>query len=299
MLQLEKRQNIIDIPFSKIHNDQIEFQIKDIQTLFDPQHYHDIEYPHRLSFNVIMIVIEGEGKHFIDFKTYEYKTGSIFFIAKGQIHAFSINKKAKCFLLQFTDTFLNRLVKNYLNDIFDFMRFSPHMSLDKGSFLPILENFKLLKAEYQKDVDLLKEPILQSLLQAFLLTLKRERTNQTLTLTHNDQKLYHDFLNLVRKKHKYSLHVKDYLKALDVSIKTLSNVINKYTGHSTKVYLNEYLLLEIKRYLLDEGLTLQEITHKLDFDEPTNLVKFFKRFEKMTPSEFKNAASTASNNEAL
>jgi len=289
------KKSIIDIPFSKIHDDQIEFQIKDIQTLFDPEHYHDIEYPHRLNFNVIMIVIEGEGKHFIDFETYEYKKGSIFFIAKGQIHAFSVNKQVKCFLLQFTDTFLNRLVKDYLNDIFDFMRYPPHISLKQSSFLPLLENFNLLNNEYQKDVDTLKEPILQSLLQAFLLTLKRERTNQVSAVTNKDKKLYHDFLNIVRKKHKYSLHVNDYLKELGVSIKTLSNVLNKYTGRSTKIYLNEYLLLEIKRYLLDEGLTLQEIANKLDFDEPTNLVKFFKRFEKMTPSEFKNAVSVNNN----
>lgn len=284
----EQDKTILDIPFTKLNDDQIEFQIKDVQTLFGPGLYHDIEYPHRLHFNVIMLVLEGEGTHAIDFETYEYQKGSIFLIAKGQIHAFTINKKAKCLMLQFTDTFLNRLVKNSVNDIFDFMRYPPRMQLDEVSFLPLINTMNLLYEEYGNKADSFKEPILQSLLQAFLLQLKRRREDQGLVLVSRDQKLYHQFLEMVRKEHKYSLHVNEYIKKLDISIKTLSNVLHKYTGRSTKTYLNEYLLLEIKRYLLDESLTLQEIADRLDFDEPTNLVKFFKRFEKMTPSEFKN-----------
>jgi len=59
-------------------------------------------------------------------------------------------------------------------------------------------------------------------------------------------------------------------------------------------YLDEFLLLEIKRHLLDDKLTLQEISNNLNFDEPTNLVKFFKRLEKQTPIEFRKIVSQIS-----
>ncbi|NCB14178.1 MAG: AraC family transcriptional regulator, partial [Erysipelotrichia bacterium] len=90
---------------------------------------------------------------------------------------------------------------------------------------------------------------------------------------------------------KYTVKVDDYSRKLGISTRTLTNLLNKYTGKSTKIYLNEFLHLEIKRYLLDENLTIQEISDKLDFDELTNLVKFFKKFEKMTPSEYRKINS--------
>ena len=45
--------------------------------------------------------------------------------------------------------------------------------------------------------------------------------------------------------------------------------------------------LGLTYHLLDGNITLQQIADKLDFDEASNLIKFFKKFEKMTPSEFK------------
>ncbi|WP_108063293.1 helix-turn-helix domain-containing protein [Poseidonibacter lekithochrous] len=101
--------------------------------------------------------------------------------------------------------------------------------------------------------------------------------------------MYNRFLYLVRNTHKYTLRVEDYARALDISTKTLTRILSKYTNRTTKVYLDEFLLIKIKRYLLDEGLTLQEIANRVDFDEITNLIKFFKKFEKRTPSEFKKA----------
>ncbi|MGB0990817.1 MAG: helix-turn-helix domain-containing protein, partial [Halarcobacter sp.] len=66
-----------------------------------------------------------------------------------------------------------------------------------------------------------------------------------------------------------------------------TRIINKYLNKSTKVYLNELLILEIKRCLLDENLTLHEISNKLEFDEITNLIKFFKKLEGIAPGDFK------------
>lgn len=284
-----KKQRLINISFPKLKNtnNQIEFQIIDMETLFDIKSNHDIEYPHRLEFNLIIIVMDGEGIHNIDFKSYKYKKGTIFFIKKHQVHNFIINPKLKCYLLQFTDTFLNSLVKNSVFDIFDYMRYPVDIQLEKNSLDDILSNLDILNNQLQAKDDEYKEFILQSLLQAFLLQLKRYRQSQTLNLKDKEQVFYQKFLNMVHNSHKYSIKVDDYSKRLEISSRTLTNLLNKYTGKSTKTYLNEFLLLEIKRYLLDESMTIQEIADILEFDEATNLVKFFKKYENTTPSEYR------------
>ncbi len=284
-----RKKRLLNIPFTKVklYHTKMEFQIANMKTLFEKKANHNLEEPHILDFNLIMIVVEGEGSHNIDFKEYKYKKGSIFFVKRNQVHSFKINPDLDCYLLEFTDTFLNRLVKNSVYDIFDYMRYPVHMNLDLNSFNDILININIINSQLKTNDDEFKEPILQSLLQSLLLQLKRKRKKQTLNLKDKDQIIYQKFLNIVHNSHKYSMKVDNYSRELNISARTLTNLLNKYTGKSTKTYLNEFLLFEIKRYLLDESLSIQEISNILDFDEATNLIKFFKKLENKTPSEFK------------
>jgi len=281
----DNRQGIPNLSFKKPSESQIEFQILSINELFHRGINKSLETPHRLDFNAI-IIMDNEGIHNIDFTPYPYTKGTVFFIARHQIHSFVVTPNSSGYLLFFTDTFLNRLIQNNIHDLFDYMRFPVKLQLtDHAS--SIYQNLSLLVEEMEAPLDYVKEPILLSLLQSLLLKLKRQRDTQAIVLSSKDQLIYQNFKNLVYKHHSYTKHVNDYAKTLKISTKTLTNLLHKYTGKSTKMYLDDFLLLHIKRFLLDESLTLQNIADKLDFDEATNLVKFFKRTEGTTPSHFK------------
>lgn len=285
-MQIEKNR-FLNIPFTKVklYDTQMEFQIANMKTLFEKKANHDLEEAHRLDFNLIMVVIEGQGIHNIDFEEYNYSKGTIFFIKRHQSHSFKINPNLNCYLLEFTDDFLNRLVKNSVYDIFDYMRYPVNMKLDIDSLNDLLINIDIINSQLGAEDDEFKEPILQSLLQSLLLQLKRKR--QISNLKDKEQIIYQKFLNIVHTSHNYSMKVDEYSRKLGISARTLTNLLNKYTGKSTKAYLNEFLFLEIKRLLLEKSLTINEISDELNFDEPTNLIKFFKKFENMTPSEYK------------
>jgi len=278
---------MLNIPLTKSIENQIEFDIIELNDLLKLASWKDLESPHRLDFNLIMIVIEGEGIQNIDFKSYEYSKGTIFFVKSHQALSFKMNANLKCFFLEFTDNFLNKLIKNNIHNIFDYMKYPVNMQLSDSHFNDVINNINLLIEQLKIPVDDFKELILQSLLQSLLLQLTRNRILESLPLNNKEQKLYSDFIHLVHNSHTYTDQVNDYSKKLNISVRTLSNILYKYTNKSTKVYLDEFLLLEIKRYLLDDTLTLQEISNNLNFDEPTNLVKFFKRLEKQTPIKFK------------
>lgn len=277
--------NIINIPFPKIDNQTVEFQILDLKTLFKIKIPHNIEYYHRLQFNFIMIVLEGEGIHRIDFKDYTYKKGTVFFIKKNQVHAFKLNPKLQCYILQFTDDFLNSLIKDCVDNIFDYMKYESTMQLSKSLFEDINLNIQLLNNQLKKSTDKYKESILQSLFQSLLFQLKRQREKANTKI--KEQNIYLKFVQEVQSSHNYSKKVSDYAKNFNISTKTLSKKIKNHTGEYTKDYLNKYLIIQIKRYLLDENLTIQEIANKLEFDETTNLIKFFKKYENKSPTEFK------------
>lgn len=280
---------IPDAEFQKEHEQQIEFDLTTIQKLNSRDLDHSIEKPHRVGFNVIMIVFEGKGVHTVDFVPYSYRKGTVFFIAKDQIHNFKINPDSDAYLLPFTDSFLNRLVVNddlnILHEIFDYIYYPAKIQLDDAIYEDVLKLLQVLEKEFSIKIDNFKELILTPLLQAMILKLSRERLSQRLPLEHKDKSLYMKFKQL-SLDHNYAVHVNDYAKMLDVSSKTLTNMLNKYLGKSTKKYLDEHLILQIKRLLLNDNLTIEKVSDKLCFDEPTNMVKFFKRHEGITPSEF-------------
>jgi len=285
---MENDKKIIEVPFQKLNDEHFDFQIISMEELLKVTTTNKfLETTQRLKFNSIIIVLDGVGTHNIDCETYSYKRGTSFFIAKNQITSFNLNENMNCYILEFTDEFFSRLFKSSILDIFDYMRYSPCIQLDNKILESVINNIKLLNYQLQLPTDQFKESIIQSLFQSLLLQFKREKVKNVITIKNRDEKVYNEFIQLTRTLHKYTMRVEDYARKLDISSKTLTRIIKKYLNKPTKVYLNEFLLLEIKRYLFDEGLTLQEIANKLEFDEITNLIKFFKKFEGIAPSEFK------------
>ncbi|MBT8349260.1 MAG: helix-turn-helix domain-containing protein, partial [Sulfurovum sp.] len=267
----------------------IEFYQTTLQKLYKRKLDHSIEKPHRIGFNALFIVTQGKGMHTVDFIPYSYVKGTVFFIAKDQIHNFKVNPDCDGYILAFTDNFFNRLIVNedlsILHDIFDYIYYPAKIHLNNDIYKDVLKLTQVLEKEYTIKIDNFKELILRPLLQALILKLSRERLSHELPLEDKDKSLYLQFKKL-SLEHNYTVHVNDYAKMLDVSSKTLTNMSNKYLGKSTKKYLDAHLTLQIKRLLLDENLTIENIADKLCFDEPTNMVKFFKRFEGVTPLQF-------------
>ena len=288
----KKIENIIaDAKFIKENEPQIEFQLTTIQKIYKRTLDHLIEKPHKLgNFNVIIIITKGKGIHNVDFVPYSYEVGSVFFISKDQIHNFTINPESDGYILAFTDSFLNRIIVNeklnILYEMFDYHYYPAKMDFEGDSYLDIIELFKIIEKEFSFKLDEFKELILQALLQSTLVKFARKRLIEKIPFNSKDKSLYLRFKKLTLN-HNYTMQVNDYAKLLEVSSKTLTNMTNKYLGKSTKKHLDTQLILQIKRLLLDENLTIENISDKLYFDEPTNMLKFFKRLENITPSEFK------------
>jgi AraC family transcriptional regulator, transcriptional activator of pobA len=294
-MKTKKIDNLVpDAQFEKEVEQEIEFQLTTIQKLCKRNLDHSLEKPHKLGFNVIIIISKGKGVHTVDFISHSYEKGTVFFIKKDQIHSFKLDPSADGYLLAFTDNFLNRLIVNknlnILHEIFDYIYYPVKMQLLNDSYDDIIRLLRVLEKEFSIKIDEFKELILKPLLQAMIIKLSRDRLSQKIPLESKDKSLYLNFKQL-SLNHNYSLHVNDYAKMLNISTKTLTNMINKYLGKSTKKYLDEHLILQIKRLLLDENLTIENISDKLCFDEPTNMIKFFKRYENLTPSEFKKQHS--------
>lgn len=84
-----------------------------------------------------------------------------------------------------------------------------------------------------------------------------------------------------------SLEVKDFAALLFISPTHLSDTIKDVLGKSPCNVYEEKLIKLSKELLKDTQKSITEIAVSLTYD-PSNFTKFFKRFEGITPREFRN-----------
>lgn len=79
----------------------------------------------------------------------------------------------------------------------------------------------------------------------------------------------------------------DIAKILCVSPKHLIKLIQKTSGYHPCHFYVQKILETTKQLLLTTNLSISEIAFRLTYD-PSNFTKFFKKYEKMTPSQFRS-----------
>ena len=81
--------------------------------------------------------------------------------------------------------------------------------------------------------------------------------------------------------------VSAYADELNVTPKTLNELVKKYTGRTASDHIYKQVILEAKRSLL-LGSSVKEVAFSLQFDDPGHFSKFFKKQVGMSPADFRN-----------
>jgi len=154
-------------------------------------------------------------------------------------------------------------------------------------------HFMFLQEEFETD-DQIQGEMLRVLLKRLLIKSVRLLKNTIVdpTLEQPKMDIIRRFNLLVeasfREKHKVS----DYANLLNKSPKSLSNLFSKYNNKTPLQVINERVLLEAKKLLLQSDKSSKEIAFSLGFLEAAHFSKFFKNQVGMSPTHFKKNALT-------
>ena len=81
--------------------------------------------------------------------------------------------------------------------------------------------------------------------------------------------------------------VADYSKILGISRITLNKVAKNQYGQTVHELISHRLLREIKVKLIFTHMSISEIAYALNFSEPNNLIRFFKKHTSLTPLQYR------------
>lgn len=107
------------------------------------------------------------------------------------------------------------------------------------------------------------------------------------TLNNRDEILMNEFEILLAENVKNSRSVKFYAYHLAISTKKLNSILKKYTGKKAKEFIEERIISDSKKLIIETPDTIKQISYAMGFSEPTNFNKFFKKYNSITPLQFR------------
>ncbi|CAL2075316.1 AraC family transcriptional regulator, transcriptional activator of pobA [Tenacibaculum sp. 190524A05c] len=265
--------------------------LEDILNL-QPKDHNQFEH-HKVAFYIIAIITNGKGIHSVNYKEYPYEKGTIFTLRKNNIHKFIKSNASGKFLI-FTEDFIIQYADTYetlkLLQLFNEMLGSPKIQLNKSDYVEIENTISQIESEFFNVKDDYSINIIRNLVQIIVLKLFRIKAKEI--QNSENQNYYLKFLKLqelIEKECFESKKVSYYADKMGVTTKTLNNITQSIIDKPAKAFIDEIVILRIKRLLVSSNLSLTEIAYTAGFDLPTNFFKYFRKKTGQSPKEFKTS----------
>ena len=282
-----------DIPVRHITTPQKEpnlsesFSIRDVRNLLGGRDM--VQEIHRHDFFYILALRKGIGQHEIDFTPYPVRDHTIFMMRPGQVHHLTLKTGSTGYLIGFKTDFYYSVDKAFTRAL--------RRAGNKNIYQPEASRFnKLLLIltnifdEYHAKQEGYQEVIKASLAIFFIELLRNENppTDAADSATPYEQLRLEEFLELLEKHVATQKQVSAYADMLNLSVYQLNAVTKATLGKTCSEVINEYIILESRRYLLATTNQVNHIAYQLGYEDPSYFTRFFRKHTGYTPEAFRN-----------
>lgn len=250
-----------------------------------------VDYPHSHDCYEVLYICEGAGTHIIDFEQYPIQPHTFYFLSKGQVHFWQLNKPLKGYALLFPDDFLgapsSTVVRAHDFSFFHQVEHAPHLSVNEERRAKVCWVLEEIEHEFQ-DVNARSLTVLRAFVHILLTKLHRIY-NAEHPEDHPEEtsSLVRQFERLVSEHFLEEHSVQDYAGKMGISPSHLRDTVKAVTGMAPGHMIRQKLILEAKRLLAHDNATAAEIGYHLNFEDSSYFGRFFKRETGMSPTAFR------------
>lgn len=259
-------------------------KILDIQPL-DYDNPYDYKKLHRHDYFEIIFVSKGKGEQLIDFTRHKMGKYDIFIIYPGQVHLMD-RQNTQGLVVQFRKNafeYIHPLKHHYFyNQNAKLVCTQPLYE----HLFDLTERIKTLYHEQTKVAPITRQKAF-SYLQIILISLM-EMQHQTPHGT-NEQMILSQYIALITDNIREVKKVAEYAQMMNCSADKINQICKKGIGKTALEIIHEELLLEIRRLLLLNEMSLKEIAFALNFDTPGNFTAFVKSKTGLTPGQLQES----------
>ncbi|MBX9850446.1 MAG: AraC family transcriptional regulator [Cytophagaceae bacterium] len=250
-----------------------------------------VNKPHGHDFFILLLITEGSGTHYIDFKSYDVKPGAVFFLSPGQVHHWNLSSDINGYIIFFTKEYL--LVDFNYNKLPKLPFFytsinSPSMGLKEEELPEILKIFQHIDKEYLARQRFFHD-IIRLRLKMLLIEMERKYTGKKVMpdlMKFQENQIYR-FESLVDEHFKDHKAVSEYADMMSISIKQLMSLCKKALNKTPGDLIQERVILEAKRLLVHSDYSISMIAQMLNYTDNSYFTRLFRKATSMTPEQFR------------
>lgn len=244
--------------------------------------------PHQHDFEELIIGMQGQLEHFIDFKTTILDAPLVSFVTKGKVHRVIPklqNTKCNMWVIRFKSEFIPeitfQLYSNYHN----------HATLKLAKdycFKRLTTICEIMNVEMQQQNPDLS--VVRHLLSALFIMIEAERkkilpSENGLATTQNTT--LQNFLKILEENYHRPVSVDFYAEKLFMSARNLNLICKNILQQTVTEIIETRKLIEAKNQLTHSDRNISEIGFDLGFNEKAYFTNVFKKRTGQTPSEFR------------
>lgn len=244
--------------------------------------------PHNHDFEELLIGIEGELEHFIDFNITTTQSPFVSFITKGKTHRLIPkihNGKCNFWAIRFKSEFIPETTFQ----LYSLYHTQANLQFENGyCFQRFVILCEMMYAETQQINPNLS--IIRQLLGVLFSMIEAERKK----LEPEDgplQKTQHisfgNFLSILEENYRRPVSVEFYAEKLFMSSRNLNIICQNILEQSVSEIIETRKLIEAKNLLISTEKTISEIAYELGYNENSYFSNVFKKKSGQSPTEFR------------
>jgi AraC family transcriptional activator of pobA len=244
--------------------------------------------PHNHDFEELIIGMEGELEHFIDFKSEKFVSPFISFVTKGKVHRVKPGiqeSKFKIWVIEFRSDFIPDTTFQLYSNYHD----HANLRIQNG------ENFDrmviLCDMMYNEANRSIPDYAVIRLLLSTLFTMiesERKKADSSEKQFYKTQNItFKNFLKILEDNFRRPLGVEFYAEKLFMSARNLNLICHNILQKSVSEIIETRKLIEAKNLLISTNKSISEIGYELGYNEKAYFTTVFKKKSGLTPTEFR------------
>lgn len=272
----------------------------DLFSFIDQKDYHNVltregNIPYVIQLGGIFLCLEGEGEVIINEQKYHLRPRTMCMAFRGTIlQSLHTDESFKGYTLAINIDFIREINIPSATSLYMLIRDYPCVTLSQEQLESILDLCEMLRSKNaRKD-----HPFRMQINSQILLTLCYELA-AIYTQYHpvkrqpcsRQDTLFRRFLSLLATDITLSREVQYYADKLCITPKYLTIITRQASDRSATDWISQTVIVKAKSLLSGTQLTVQQISNRLNFPNPSFFGQYFLRHTGMTPKEFRRSKS--------
>ena len=239
----------------------------------------------------VAICIKGECEVMIDHVVYNFKTGRMCVgFTATVVQTLWKSPDFECVMLAANIEFLRNINIASVSELFITIRKNPCITLSKEEMIALPEYFMYIQSVYNREhiyrMEITKQLLLVLCYEIAAMYQADSISNKQI-YSFKDT-VFRNFVRLLSDKHQEERRVAFYAQELCITPKYLSSVVKDVSNKTAAEWIDDFVLRNIKIFLSTTTLTIQQISDKFNFPNPSFFTQYFKRATGKTPKTFRN-----------